>query len=70
MAKKIEIKIFIEGDKIATMVSKDGIGGDASGILEMVGILESLKQKELRKLDMVLREVKVQESREEGEKDE
>ena len=48
--KEINIKIIINEDEIKTLVSKNGLTNDSSGILEFIGVLENLKNLELEKL--------------------
>lgn len=48
--KEILIQIRIEGDKIQTVCKREGFEDNASGILEVIGILDNLKNLELDKL--------------------
>lgn len=48
--KELLIKIQIDGDKIQTVCKRNGFTDDASGILEVIGILDNLKNLELDKL--------------------
>lgn len=50
MIKQLIIQTRIEGDKIQTVSKREGFEDGASGIIEVIGILENLKQIELDKL--------------------
>lgn len=48
--KELKILVRLEGDKIQTLTSKVGFDKSPEGILQIIGILDNLKQLELDKL--------------------
>jgi hypothetical protein len=60
---------MIDGDKVATIVEKEGLRSDnISDIFEMIGMFESLKQKELVKLNTLMRKHRIADS-DDGERE-
>jgi len=54
--KQIEIKIKLNEDKIVTLIRTNGFdNGSISTQMEVIGILEHLKNKEMEKLQTLLR---------------
>jgi hypothetical protein len=52
--KKLMINVIVEENgKLAKAVSHEGFADDISGILEIVGILEYIKQRELDKMNSI-----------------
>ncbi|MCK9369983.1 hypothetical protein M0R04_08775 [Candidatus Dojkabacteria bacterium] len=48
--KEVILKIRYEGNKILSMVEAQGLKDDISGKLELIGVLDNMKQIELDKL--------------------
>ena len=53
--KRLTIVVEIEGDQIKTGTNKEGFSKDAEGIFEVIGILENIKNNEMKKLEEVAR---------------
>ena len=51
--KKLQIQVFIEGGKLAKSVSHEGFPEGISGILEIAGIIDYVKLRELEKMKSV-----------------
>lgn len=54
--KKITIEVRIENNKMAKIVQKEGFDNSLSGTLEVIGLIENIKQKELEKLKTFVKE--------------
>jgi len=47
--------VEVQGDKIATAIQKEGFEKGAEGIFKTIGILENIKNNEIKKLEEVAR---------------
>lgn len=56
--KKIKIQVIFDENKLAMKVDDSGLQKGIPGIMELVGILENLKQSQLDKLNTLLRKEK------------
>lgn len=54
--KIIKIEVRIDGDKMGKVVQKEGFDDSLSGTLELIGLLENMKLKELERLKTFARE--------------
>lgn len=54
--KVLKIEVRIDGDKMGKIVQKDGFPDSLSATLELVGILENIKMKEMERLKTFMRE--------------
>lgn len=53
--KRLNIIVEVNDENIATATNKEGFSKGAEGIFETIGILENIKNNELKKLEEIAR---------------
>lgn len=52
--KKLMIQIMVTDDKVATLEDREGIPETMSGELEIIGLLERVKQHHLKNMESII----------------